>query len=134
MLAKSAPFTPSEISRAVEEMSDDEVAEMMLPHGRPPAPPTAGGPTEPPRPPSIEEDERRRQPPRRKRYRYLDYYDEYINEDGIDWVERVAIAKPGRRIVGIRHRISRGRHGRFTVLTEPIHRNRKGNGNGGSNA
>jgi hypothetical protein len=130
MLAK--PFTPGDIARTIEEMSADELAEVMHPRGKPPVPPAAGGPAEPPRPPSIEEHERRRQPPRRKRYRYLDYYDEYIHEDGIDWVERVAIAKPGRRITAIRHRISRGRRGRFTVHTKPIPPE-EGNGkNGGS--
>jgi hypothetical protein len=115
MLAKGAPFTPSEISRAIEEMAE------------PPAPPAAGGPTEPP---PIEERER---PYRRRRQSNLKYIDERIHEGGVDWIERVAIARPGYRIVGVRHRTAAGHRGRFVVLTQKVRRRRKAtNGNGGS--
>jgi hypothetical protein len=121
MLArKEAPYTPGAISRAVEDVAG-ELREELLP--------TAGGPTEPP--PPIEEHERQ---PRRRRQSNLKYIDEHIHEDGIDWVERVAIARPGYKIVGIRHRTAAGRRGRFVVLTQKIRRRRKGNGNGARHA
>jgi hypothetical protein len=103
------------------------MADEMLPPERPPAPPTMGGPAEPP--PPIEEHERQY---RRRRQSNLKYIDEHIYEDGIDWIERVAIARPGYRIVGVRHRTAAGHRGRFVVLTQKIRRRRKANGNGGS--
>jgi hypothetical protein len=129
MLAK-APLSPSELSRAIEEMSDDEMAEMMLPRGKPPGPPTAGGPAQPPGPPIVEERERQ---PRRRRQSNLKYIDELIEEGGVVWTERVAIARPGYRIVGIRHRTAAGRRGKFVVLTQKIQRKRKAM-NGGNHA
>ena len=121
MLArKEAPYTPGAISRAVEDVAG-ELREELLP--------TAGGPTEPP--PPIEEHERQ---PRRRRQSNLKYIDERIHEDGIDWVERVAIARPGYKIVGIRHRTAAGRRGKFVVLTQKVRRRRKGNGNGARHA
>jgi hypothetical protein len=119
MLAPKAPITPAEIARAVAELSGELSEEQQ--------PPKAGGPTEPP--PPIEEHERQ---PRRRKQSNLRYIDEYIHEDGIDWIERVAIARPGYRIVGVRHRTAAGRRGRFVVLTQKVRRRRKANGNGGS--
>jgi hypothetical protein len=131
MLTKArAPFTPGDISRAVErtveQMSDAEVAEMI--REQPPAPPAAGGPPEPPPIEEIEVDRRRRP------LEHLQYADERIHEGGVDFEERIAIPQPGYEIAGFRHRTHAGRHVRLTALVRRIPRRRKANGkNGGSN-
>jgi hypothetical protein len=131
MLAK-VPYTPAEIAAAVEEMAD----ELSLLPEAPPAPPTPRTPnaTSVPPVPPIEEVERQ---PRRRKTSNLRYLDQRITEDGLDGIERIGVARPGYRIIGIRQQAFVGRPSRFVVLTQRQRvRRRKANGktNGGSDA
>jgi hypothetical protein len=116
MLAKAKAATLKPIEASLDAIADellDEVVDEMSP--------ASDGPPKPP----IEVTERQ---PRRRKHSNLRYYDEHLLEGGIDWTERVAIACPGYRIVGIKHRTSPGHRGRFTVLTRRIETNGGGNG------
>jgi hypothetical protein len=97
----------------------------------PEAAPTPEGPGAAPPPPPIVEVEKQ---PRRRKQSNLRYLDQHVLEDGINWIERIAIARHGYRIIGIRHRTCAGHPGRFVVMTQKIRRRRKANGkNGGGN-
>jgi hypothetical protein len=125
MFAKYSDALAAAIDATAEEISNNE---WWL--GKPEEPaPTPEGPGAAPPPPPIEERERQ---PRRRKQSNLRYLDERVHENGIDWNERVAIARPGYRIVGIRHRTCAGRPGRFVVLTQKIRRGRR-KANGGTN-
>jgi hypothetical protein len=118
MLAKTAPYTPAEIARAIEELTgeltEEQIAAIM--GNAPPVPP-------------IEEAER--QPRRRKRSR-LRYLDQVVHIDGEAWTETIAVPAPGFKIAGIRRQTCPGHRGRFVILTQRIPRRRKGNGKNGA--
>jgi hypothetical protein len=129
MLAKAkAPFTPAEIVAAIDELADE-----MLPREEPSPPPPArtdGPGSEPPLQP-IEESEHQ---PRRRKQSNLRYLDQHIHEDGIDWIERIAVARPGYRIKALRRRTRVGHNDQiWHIHTERIRRKRRVNGNGGTN-
>jgi hypothetical protein len=113
------------IGAVAEEMSND----WWLPPEEPAPTPEAPTTNIPPPVPPIEERERQ---PRRRKQSNLRYLDERVHEGGVDWNERVAIARPGYKIVGIRHRTCAGHPGRFVVLTQKIRRGRR-KANGGTN-
>jgi hypothetical protein len=120
MLARF-PFTADEIETAIDGVLDEM---------SPPAP-TTGGPAEPPLPPIEHEHQ-----PRRRKPSNLRYLDQHIHEDGVDWIERIAVARPGYRIKALRRRTRIGHNDQlWHIHTERIRRRRKANGkNGGTNA
>jgi hypothetical protein len=128
MLAKAptAADVDAVIGAVAEELS------LAPPTERPPERPASV----PPLPP-IEEYEK--QPRRRKKSNLRTLVQRVTEEDGVEWIERLAIARPGYRIIGIRHRTCAGHPQQFVVHTQRIRRirrkaNGKANGNGGSNA
>jgi hypothetical protein len=110
MLAKSPSLTDDEIEAALGTM----VGELL--------PATPDGP---PRLPPIEEFEHQ---PRRRKQSNLRYLDQRFEEDGTVWLETIAIARPGYKIIGVRRRTCAGHAPRWIVLTKPIRRRRKTNG------
>jgi hypothetical protein len=93
--------------------------------------PSPEGPGEPPLPP-LEEAERQ---PRRRKKSNLRYLRQSISEDGIDWIETIAVARPGYRIVQVKRRVALddGRR-QLIVVCQRIRRpaiSKKGNGNNG---
>jgi hypothetical protein len=95
--------------------------------------PTPEGPgSEPPELPPIEEVERQ---PRRRKTSNLRYLGHKIhNEQGDEWLETIAFARPGFRITQVKRRTTPdGRREHFVVVTQRLKRttiSKKGNGNG----
>jgi hypothetical protein len=125
MFAKYSDALAAAIDATAEELSN----EWLTPE-EPPAPevPTNISPPVPP----ISEKEHI---PRRRKKSNLRYLEQHVTEDGIDWLETIAIARPGYRIKCVRRQTSAGHPARWHIHTESVRRRRrrKSNGHGGTN-
>jgi hypothetical protein len=120
VFAKYSDILETAIGAVAEEMSNDL---RLLPEEPPEGPTTNISPPVPP----IEEKEHI---PRRRKKSNLRYLEQHVTEDGVDWLETIAIARPGYKIKCVRRQTSAGHPARWHIHTESMRRRRRRKANG----